>query len=55
VYSRPGTSLLNIIFTLLAFTPRNDDNVLVVESGDEFLPFRNGFEPFLVGTLGAGE
>jgi hypothetical protein len=54
-YSRPSASLLDIIFALFALTPRNDDNVLVIESGDEIFPFRDGFESFMVGALGAGK
>jgi hypothetical protein len=54
-YSRPSALFFDIVFTLFAFTPRNDDNVLVIKSRDEILPFSDCLESFLVGLLGAGE
>ena len=55
MYSRPTALFFDIVFTLFAFTPRNDDNVLVVESRNEIFPFGDGFESFLIGLLGAGD
>jgi len=54
-YSRPSAPLLDIIFTLFAFTPWDNDDILVIKGGDEIFPLRNGLESLLVCCLGAGE
>ena len=54
-YSRPRAPLLDVVLALFAFTPWNDNNILIVKGRDEIFPFGNGLKPFLVGFLGAGE
>ena len=51
--SRFATTFLNIILTSLDFTPRQHDDALVVERGDDVLPVRHLLDARPVLLLGA--